>query len=418
MIEMSLQEDHSPRLTGWRRAWIADGRSSRRAVYRRGVAILALLLTLSIGVPSTAGAQVPTVTSTRHERVRTPGEYAIVVSIPPVAVAQSITVSAGNQVQRNVQIGPSTVHLAFHVNVPHRSYSVLATSKGTPVHFTVAEALQQSPSGATGPSGTTGQTGATGASSPTGVVDIGPPNGPYSTLVWSDEFNGPSGSPPNPVNWTADDYGACGTGTLSTPTQDLANGSLNGAGDLAISALAGPAGGYSSASLDSYGKFSFEYGRLAARIEEPAGVGLCAQFWLLGNSATLGPDCWPNCGEIDVHEALGNFPLQADAFLHGPVPNQPGYQQWGSSIDSALPLTSGFHTYGITWRPNKITWTLDGVPWVTATPRSLTTGSTWAFNGNPFHIILDLAVGGWPGPPNASTKFPATMLVDWIRLYQ
>ena len=154
-------------------------------------------------------------TSTRHERVRTPGEYAIVVSIPPVAVAQSITVSAGNQVQRNVQIGPSTVHLAFHVNVPHRSYSVLATSKGTPVHFTVAEALQQSPSGATGPSGTTGQTGATGASSPTGVVDIGPPTGPYSTLVWSDEFNGPSGSPPNPVNWTADDYGACGTGTLS-----------------------------------------------------------------------------------------------------------------------------------------------------------------------------------------------------------
>ena len=253
MIEMSLQQDHSQRLTRWSGGGIADGRSSHRALYRRGVAILALFLMLSVGVPSTAAAQVPTVTSTRHERVRTPGEYAIVVSIPPVAVAQSITVAAANQVQRHVQIGPSAVHLAFHVDVPHHSYIVLATSKGTPVHFTVAEALQQPPSGATGTSGTTGQTGATGASSPTGVVDIGAPDGPYNTLVWSDEFNGPAGSAPNPVNWTADDYGACGTGTLSTNTQNLANASLNGAGDLAISALAGPAGGYTSAALDSYG---------------------------------------------------------------------------------------------------------------------------------------------------------------------
>jgi len=415
---MSLQEDHSPRGTGSNGAGIAEGRSSHRAVYRRGVAILALLLMLSVGVPSTAAAQLPTVTSTRHERVRTPGAYTIVVSIPPVAVAQSITVAAANQVQRNVPIGPSTVHLAFHVNVPHHTYTVLATSKGTPVHFTVAQARQQPDSGATGTSGTTGQTGASGASGPTGVVDIGPPEGAYNTLVWSDEFNGPTGSPPNPVNWTADDYGACGTGTLSTNTQDPANASLNGAGDLAISALAAPAGGYTSAALDSYGKFSFEYGRLEARIAEPAGVGLCAQFWLLGNSPTLGPECWPNCGEIDVHEALGNFPLQADAFLHGPLPNSSNYQQWGSAIESALPLTSGFHTYGITWRPNKLTWTIDGVPWVTVTPRSLTSGSTWVFNGNPFHVILDLEVGGWPGPPNASTMFPATMLVDWIRLYQ
>ena len=32
---------------------------------------------------------------------------------------------------------------------------------------------------------------------------------------------------------------------------------------------------------------------------------------------------------------------------------------------------------------------------------------------------MDLAVGGeWPGSPNASTHFPAQMLVDWVRVWQ
>jgi beta-glucanase (GH16 family) len=35
-----------------------------------------------------------------------------------------------------------------------------------------------------------------------------------------------------------------------------------------------------------------------------------------------------------------------------------------------------------------------------------------------FYLILNLAVGGgWPGSPNASTQFPARMLVDWVRVY-
>jgi beta-glucanase (GH16 family) len=309
------------------------------------------------------------------------------------------------------------VHLAFFVDLTHRTYTVRATGQGKPLHFTVAASLQQpDPSGSTG---LTGSTGTAGTTSPNGVVDIGPAEGPYNTLVWSDEFNGAAGSPPNPLNWTADGGGGCGSGpgvgTVSTNTQDPANASLNGAGDLAITGLAG-ASGYTSAQLDTYGKFSFEYGRIEARIEEPAGVGLCSQFWLLGDSSTLGADCWPSCGEIDVHEAIGNVPTQADAFLHGPGASAPGYQQWGTAIESALPFTDSFHTWGLTWQPNLLTWTLDGVPYASETPKTL--GTTWAFNSHSFHILLDLEVGGWPGPPNANTIFPASMLVDWVRVYQ
>ncbi len=420
---MSLQEDQGTRLFGGNDIRVpAVGLPIRVLRSRRGsVALLAALLTLLGAVPSLAATvAVRTVTTTRHERVRTPGEYAIVVSIPAVAASQSITVAAANQVQRNVPIGPSqTVHLAFYVHITRHAYTVRATSQGTQVHFSVAASLQQpsDTTGQTGTTGTTSTTGATGASGPDGVVDIGPPAGPYNTLVWSDEFTGPAGTPPNAVDWTEDSGGGCGTGTLSTATQDPANASLDGAGDLAITALTGPSG-YTSAQLDTDGKFSFEYGRIEARIEEPAGFGLCSQFWLLGDSPTLGDACWPTCGEIDVHEALGNLPSQADAFLHGPSPNTANYQQWSAAIQSALPLTAGFHTYGLIWRPNQITWTLDGVPYARATPSALAKGSTWAFNGHTFHIILDLAVGGWPGPPNASTMFPASLLVNWVRVYQ
>jgi beta-glucanase (GH16 family) len=183
-----------------------------------------------------------------------------------------------------------------------------------------------------------------------------------------------------------------------------------------ITALNSPTG-YEAAQLDTQGKFSFEYGEIEARIWEPAGSGLCTQFWLLGDSATLGPDCWPTCGEIDAHEAIGNTPQIAYAFLHGPSPD-PGSQEYSAAVNSALPLTSGFHTYGLIWRPNLLTWTIDGVRYATATPKSLTQGSSWVFNDHTFHVVLDLAVGGWPGAPTPSTVFPARMYIDWVRVYQ
>jgi beta-glucanase (GH16 family) len=37
------------------------------------------------------------------------------------------------------------------------------------------------------------------------------------------------------------------------------------------------------------------------------------------------------------------------------------------------------------------------------------------------YILVNLAVGGpgsWPGPPDATTPFPAVMQVDYVRAYQ
>jgi beta-glucanase (GH16 family) len=128
---------------------------------------------------------------------------------------------------------------------------------------------------------------------------------------------------------------------------------------------------------------------------------------------------WPNGGEMDIMEQIGNLPSQTNGFLHGPIQGVgDNYQQWSGLVYSARPLTGGFHTYGLIWQQGSLTWTLDGLPFATATPKTLPPTAKWVYNGHPFHIVLDLAVGGWPGNPNSATRFPASMLVDWVRVYQ
>ena len=37
----------------------------------------------------------------------------------------------------------------------------------------------------------------------------------------------------------------------------------------------------------------------------------------------------------------------------------------------------------------------------------------------PMYLMLNVAVGGnWPGAPNSSTPFPATMQVDYVKVWQ
>jgi beta-glucanase (GH16 family) len=86
-------------------------------------------------------------------------------------------------------------------------------------------------------------------------------------------------------------------------------------------------------------------------------------------------------------------------------------------VHSTQSLADDFHVYGLNWSPDLIEMTLDGVVYATFTRNSLSEGQTWVFD-KPFYLILNLAVGGnWPGCPDASTPFPATMLVDWVRVY-
>jgi beta-glucanase (GH16 family) len=243
-------------------------------------------------------------------------------------------------------------------------------------------------------------------------------------LVWSDEFNGPSGAPPDPHKWQLQTGGnGWGNQELEYYTARSRNASLDGAGHLAITAHAetytgadGTTRGYTSARMQTEGLFQTAYGRIEARIKLPAGRGLWPAFWALGQGAdTQG---WPRCGEFDIMENLGKDPFTVYGSLHGPQPGaRDGQYGLTAAVRSKTSLAAAFHVYGVTWSPDRIVFTLDGASYATRTPASLARGQKWVFN-QPFFLLLNVAVGGqWPGQPGAGTRFPATMLVDWVRVF-
>lgn len=243
------------------------------------------------------------------------------------------------------------------------------------------------------------------------------------TLVWSDEFDGPSGSPVNSSKWSFDIGGnGWGNNELETYTSRTANSDLEG-GLLVIKALketfTGPDNttrNHTSARLLTKNKFSQAYGRFEARIKIPYGQGIWPAFWMLGDNIDTAH--WPNCGEIDIMENIGKEPSIVHGTFHGP-----GYSS-GSGITASYALPNGqkfsddFHTFAVEWEPNVMRFYVDGLLYKTRTPADLPAGTSWVFD-HPFFIILNVAVGGyWPGNPDATTIFPQRMLVDYVRVYQ
>jgi len=223
----------------------------------------------------------------------------------------------------------------------------------------------------------------------------------------SDDFDGPAGAPPNPQLWSyevkANPQGAY--------TDSPRNASLDGKGNLAINALretivVPPFGEipYTSARIHTLGKFEMCYGNLSARIKIPGGQGIHPTFWLLGtNLVQVG---WPTAGEIDIIDAANG--TIAGAGLHAPFVD--------FADKAPKDVFDGFHVYSLRWEPNKITMAMDGIDYATYTPDKLLPFTKWGFNDHPMFVVLNIAVGGaLVGPPNDTTPFPATMLVDWMR---
>ncbi len=243
---------------------------------------------------------------------------------------------------------------------------------------------------------------------------------PPGPLLWADEFSGAAGSGPDRTRWNYDIGGdGWGNNELQRYTDSPANVSLSGDGHLMITIRQDTSGEscwygtcrYTSARLSTLGTYGVRYGRLEARMKLPTGRGVWPAFWTAGeNLATVG---WPAAGEIDVMEHLGHEPRRIYGALHAPDRN-PLFKQ-------DLPLTSSFaaefHTFAVEWRPESITWFLDGKAFHTEQLGTL--GAPGAAFGLSHYLLLNVAVGGsWPGEPDADTTFPQTALIDYVRVYE
>ena len=224
-------------------------------------------------------------------------------------------------------------------------------------------------------------------------------------LVWSDEFNGTS---VDKTNWVFETGGG-GWGNNELEYYQAANATVSN-GNLIITAKKQRVGSnaYTSARMKTQGLHQFTYGRIEARVKMPVVQGLWPAFWMLGSNITT--VSWPKCGEIDIMEHINT-----DSLNYGTIHwYNNGNASYGGNVATS---PSNYHIYDVEWTPTAITWHIDGVQYFTA---NISNGinNTGAFQ-NPFFIILNLAVGGnWPGNTIDTTKLPANMYVDYVRVYQ
>ena len=236
----------------------------------------------------------------------------------------------------------------------------------------------------------------------------------FERLTWSDDFNGPAGAKVDSSKWAYDlGFGTIwGNNESQTYTDSTNNVRLNGSGQLVITARKEADGRYTSGRLKTRGKFSQKYGRFEANIKIPRGPGLLPAFWAMGDSGS-----WPNNGEIDIMENVGDNPRTVYGTVHGPGYSGGDGTGRGGEKTIGQELSADFHRYAIEWSPDSIKWLLDGVVYKETTPKNLPGGTRWVFNDQPFYMLMNVAVGGdWPGAP-VDSVLPEEMVVDYVKVY-
>ena len=240
-------------------------------------------------------------------------------------------------------------------------------------------------------------------------------------LVWSDEFDA---TRLDPENWFAETgdgspYGIPGWGNGELQWY-LPSGAHTDNGLLILTARRERHGEfrYTSARINTRGRFAFRYGRIEARIRLPGGQGIWPAFWLMPSDGAYGP--WPASGEIDIVEARnlgagGGNRVVGSLHFGAEFPDNTS-----TAVEYAVPGTAAgaFHGYAVEWGPDEIRWYVDDVRYAVQDAWHTDSAAHPAPFDKPFYIILNVAVGGrFPGPPAATTRFPVTMQVDHVRVY-
>jgi beta-glucanase (GH16 family) len=234
-------------------------------------------------------------------------------------------------------------------------------------------------------------------------------------LVWSDEFN--YSGLPDSAKWN---YDVGGHGWGNNELQYYTSGKLSNArvknGHLIIEAHKEKTENreYSSARLVTKGKGDWTYGRIDVRAKLPKGVGTWPAIWMLASTPKLK---WPDDGEIDIMEHVG----YNQGVVHASVHCRKYYHSIGTQKTATTPVpdcSETFHVYSLDWNAETITVLIDEKPYFTFRNEH-TDATAWPFD-KPFHLLLNLAVGGnWGGQKGVDASvYPVKMEVDYVRVFQ
>lgn len=186
-----------------------------------------------------------------------------------------------------------------------------------------------------------------------------------------------------------------------------------------------PCGAYTTAyqggMVHTFGKFAQAYGRYQVRAKLPANrtAGVQETLWLYPVTPKYGP--WPGSGEIDLAEFYSQYPTLDVPYLHyrydpltaNPVTNTNEVTSYSCVIDPAQ-----WNTYTLDWQPGTLTVSYNGnTCLVDHYQASNSTDPAAPFN-QPFYLLLTQAVGMGTNAPNSLTTFPATLDIDYVRVWK
>ncbi|CAN7294992.1 family 16 glycosylhydrolase [Phenylobacterium sp. LjRoot225] len=156
---------------------------------------------------------------------------------------------------------------------------------------------------------------------------------------------------------------------------------------------------YTSGLLTTKGSFAQQYGYFEMRADLPEAKGAFPAFWLLPADGSF-------TAEIDIMEYVGEANTVHNTVHYGPD----GAHWTADSFKSYVAdLASGFHTFGLRWTAQTLTWYVDGT--------QVAQVATPAGAQKPMYMLANYAVGGdWAGDIAANATLPG-MSIDYIRAY-
>ncbi|MCF8308154.1 MAG: glycoside hydrolase family 16 protein [Bacteroidales bacterium] len=237
-------------------------------------------------------------------------------------------------------------------------------------------------------------------------------------LVWHDEFD--YNGLPDAEKWSYDtvgnDYGWGNNELQYYTSRDKDNAFVDGE-KLHIKAIKEEKGkrDYTSARLITKNKGDWKYGRFEFRAKLPQGRGIWPAIWMLPTDWEYGD--WPASGEIDIMEHVGYNPDSVFASAHTEAYNHVKGTNKTEGI-KVRNIYDEFHTYTLEWEEDEYRVFFDDIHFFTFENENKTF-KEWPFD-KPFHILLNVAVGGnWGGKEGVDDAiFPQEMIVDYVRVYK
>lgn len=247
---------------------------------------------------------------------------------------------------------------------------------------------------------------------------VGGSQGDYE-LVWSDEFEGDA---VDSKKWKFE-TGQHGWGNDEWQNYTDGDNATVSDGTLKITAKkVGPGqkpGDYTSTRLNSLQSFTYGRMEIRAKMPEHKGKGLWPAIWMLGDS--IRADGWPSCGELDILEYVSYDPNRVHCAIHTKANNHGDGTQKEAHADLET-AEEEFHLYGLEWTKDKLVFYTDtpnNVKMTFERPAN-SNADNWPFD-KPEFFLLNMAVGGgWGGKQGVEDDkiFPATLEVDYVRVYQ